>query len=103
MLWRLQRANQRFDFIAAFVEDRSPHREHLLDPAAPDLGGRQRDMPDAAIDGDRVPWFADADAVDFAGGKRVGGEGRAGDDDFDILIGTNADTREPVAQHVIVA
>lgn len=60
-------------------------------------------MTYAAVDGDRVPWLADADAVDFARGERVGGKRRAGNDDLDILIGTNADTCEPVAQHVIVA
>src|SRR3546814_608582 len=79
------------------------HREHLFDATAPDLRGCERNMADTAIDRDRIPRLADAYAIDLARRERVGGEGRAGDDDLDILIGTNDDAREPVAQHVIVA
>src|SRR3546814_15500538 len=60
-------------------------------------------MAGAAIDRDRIPRLADANAVDLARGERVGREGRAGNDDLDIGIGLDADPREPVAEHVIVA
>src|SRR3546814_7006492 len=90
----VQRADERLDGVAALVGDLAAHRQHLLDPAAPDLRGRQSDPADAAFDRDRIPWFADANSVDLAGGERVGGEGRAGHDDLDILVGPDSDRSE---------
>src|SRR3546814_8345849 len=85
---RMQRADQRFDRATAFIEHGLAHREHLFDATAPDLRGCERNMADTAIDRDRIPRLADAYAIDLARREYVGGGGRAGDDDLDILIGT---------------
>src|SRR3546814_16094591 len=79
----VQRAHQRLDRAAARFDDVAAHGEDLLDAAPPDLSGGERDMAGAAIDRDRIPRLADANAVDLAPGRPVGPAGRGGNDDID--------------------
>lgn len=76
--------------------------EHFLDVAG-GLGGAPGGAPAGAFaDGESIPRFAGAVAVDGAGGEVAEHLGRRDDDDADVALGIEPGGKEPVAEEEVM-